>query len=66
MYHNEPIWRNGEIVEHITSGIFGHAVDASLGMGYVKCNDGVTAEWVESGDYEIAVAAERIPERAFS
>jgi len=63
LYHNEPIWRNGEIVGHITSGMFGHTIGTSLGMGYVKCREGVTAEWVEAGSYEIEVATERFPAR---
>ena len=36
MYHNEPIWRDGVLVGRITSGMFGHTVDAPLGMGYVS------------------------------
>ena len=33
LYHNEPIWRDGVIVGSITSGAFGHTIDASLGNG---------------------------------
>jgi glycine cleavage system T protein len=59
MYHNEPIWRNDEIVGYISSGMFGHAVGKSLGMGYVKNDDGVDAAWVNEGSYEIEIACER-------
>jgi len=59
MYHNEPIWRNDKIVGYITSGMFGHAVGKSLGMGYVECEDGVDAAYVYDGVYEIEVACER-------
>ncbi|MEY4340399.1 MAG: hypothetical protein RLZ14_2249, partial [Actinomycetota bacterium] len=61
LYHNEPIWRNGVIVGRITSGMYGHFVDASLGMGYVANPDGLCErDWVLQGDYEIEVAGDRI------
>ena len=36
MYHEEPIYRDGVIVGSTTSGAWGHRVERSLGMGYVK------------------------------
>ena len=64
LYHNEPVWRNGELVGRITSGMFGHTVGAALGLGYVQ-NSGepLTDEWIEAGRYEVEVATERIPAR---
>jgi glycine cleavage system T protein len=65
LYHNEPIWRDGVLVGRITSGMYGHHVGASLGLGYVA-NGGekVTPEWIGAGRYEIEVAGERVPARA--
>ncbi len=61
LYHNEPIWRDGVIVGSITSGMYGHHVDASLGMGYVTRPDGLAdRDWVLSGTYEIEVAGARV------
>ena len=64
LYHNEPIWRNGELVGKVSSGMFGHTMGASLGLGYVE-NGGeiLSDDWVASGHYEIEVAAERVPAR---
>ena len=60
LYHNEPIWRDGRIVGRITSGMFGHTLGRSLGMGYVTRDDGLAdADWARSGRYEIEVAGER-------
>jgi len=59
LYHNEPIWRDGVIVGYITSGMFGHAIGKSLGMGYVHHGDGVDADFVNAGSYEVEVACER-------
>ena len=64
LYHNEPIWRDGELVGAITSGMFGHTVGAPLGLGYVaKSGAAVSEEWIAAGHYEVEVAAERIPAR---
>jgi 4-methylaminobutanoate oxidase (formaldehyde-forming) len=64
VYHNEPIWRNGVLVGRITSGMFGHTIGKPLGMGYIE-NRGevVDAGFVNSGNYEIEVAGERVPAR---
>jgi heterotetrameric sarcosine oxidase gamma subunit len=64
LYHNEPIWRDGELVGRITSGMFGHTVGAALGLGYLA-NRGapVSADWIRAGRYEVEVAAERVPAR---
>lgn len=60
LYHNEPIWRDGALVGRITSGMFGHTLGRSLGMGYIAAaGEPVTAEFVHSGDYEIELAGER-------
>ncbi len=60
LYHNEPIWRDGRLVGRITSGMFGHAMGRSLGMGYIERLDGLAdADFVRGGRYEIEVAGER-------
>lgn len=61
LYHNEPIWRDGFMVGHITSGMFGHTLGRAIGLGYVGHEEGVGADFVNSGRYEIEVACERIP-----
>lgn len=65
LYHNEPIWRDGAIAGHLTSGAYGHALGAAIGMGYVR--DGgapVTAAFVREGRWEIEVAGRRVPAQA--
>jgi 4-methylaminobutanoate oxidase (formaldehyde-forming) len=62
VYHNEPIWRDGRLVGHLTSGAYGHTVGAPLGLGYVANPDGVAdADFVLSGRYEVEVASRRVP-----
>jgi 4-methylaminobutanoate oxidase (formaldehyde-forming) len=65
LYHNEPIWRNGELVGRVSSAMFGHTVGRSVGLGYVRREDGpVTADWLAEGRYEVEVANQRFPSRA--
>src|SRR5207237_10758740 len=64
LYHNEPIWRNDELVGRISSGMFGHTVGASLGLGYLA-NGGapVSVEWIAAGRYGVEGACEGVPVR---
>ena len=59
IYHNEPIWRDGELVGHITSGAYGHTLGGSVGLGYVETEAGTPGEELLAGHYEIEVACER-------
>jgi len=61
LYHNEPIWRDNKIVGRISSGMYGHHLGQSLGMGYVECaQQGEPADAILSGHYEVEVAGVRI------
>ena len=59
IYHNEPIWRGGEIVGHITSAAFGHTLGGAVGLGYVSAEPGAPAEAVLGATYAVEVACER-------
>jgi 4-methylaminobutanoate oxidase (formaldehyde-forming) len=60
LYHNEPIWRNDEIVGHITSGAYGHTLGACIGLGYVHTDHGSNPGEVLDGSFEIEVAGVRV------
>jgi 4-methylaminobutanoate oxidase (formaldehyde-forming) len=59
LYKEEPIWVNGKPAGGITSGMYGHRIDASLGMGYVKADEPITADWVASQHFEIEIGWQR-------
>ena len=59
MYHEEPIYRNGEIIGSTTSGSWGHRLGKSLALGYIHSDDGVTKDFIESGKFEIEIAWQR-------
>ena len=64
LYHHEPILRDGEVVGYLTSGNYGHTLGGSVGLGYVRADDAITAEWIAGGRFEIDVGGDRIPARA--
>ncbi len=65
LYHNEPIWRDGAIVGRISSGMFGHALGKSLGMGYVELGAWAGNDaGLLAAQYEIEVAGVKVPATA--
>ncbi|MCX7557988.1 FAD-dependent oxidoreductase [Sulfitobacter sp. F26204] len=63
LYHNEPVIRDGEIVGYLSSGAYGHALGAAIGMGYVPCKGESAADLLASA-YEIDVAGTRVKAEA--
>ena len=57
----ETILRNGEAVGYLTSGGFGYTLGKNIGYGYVRNADGVSDDFLTSGDYELVVAMKRTP-----
>jgi len=64
LYYNEIIYRDGEPAGRILAGGYGHTLGASVGLGYLENEDGVTADYVKSGTYEIMLAGVRYPAKA--
>ena len=58
LYHNEPIWRDDDLVGHVTSGAYGHTLGGAIGLGYV---DTAKAPDAAEGGFRIEVAGKRIP-----
>jgi glycine cleavage system T protein len=64
-YHDEPIYRDGELVGRLCSAGYGHTLGRTVGLGYVRAPaPGTSASWFTAGAYEIQVAADRVPARA--
>lgn len=59
MYHNEPIYREGKLVGYTTSAMYGHTLGASVALGYVSNEEGINADFIKSGRYEIEIAGKR-------
>lgn len=61
MYHEEPIYRDGQLIGSTTSGAWGHRLDKSLALGYIHNDNGVTKDFIKSGNFEVEIAWKRYP-----
>jgi 4-methylaminobutanoate oxidase (formaldehyde-forming) len=64
LYGSEPIFRDGRWVGELASGGYGYTLGGAVGLGMIRNDAGVTAEYVKSGTYEIEVASTRYPAKA--
>ena len=61
LLHDEPIYRNGKLVGHTTSGARGFRTGMSLCMAYLPTPDSETIGDLAGDTYEISVAGKRYP-----
>ena len=61
VFHDEPLYRNGELVATNTHGAYAHMLGAAMGMAYLENPDGITNDWILSGKYEIDVEGTMAP-----
>ena len=64
LVHNEPLLRNGARAGYTTSAGYAHTLGASAALGYLTHEDGVTADYVAAGRYQIEQANRSYPARA--
>ena len=57
----ETIYRNGKRVGWLSSGGHGHSLNRAIGIGYIRNPEGVTADYILAGQYELEVATCRLP-----
>ena len=63
LFHNEPVWRDGELVNVLSSGSYGHHLGAAIGMAYIPCKGESAGQLVRSS-YEIEIAGTRVKAHA--
>jgi len=56
LIHNEPVLRDGERVGFTTSAGYAHTLGASAAMAYIKHEEGVTDEYIVTGNYTLEQA----------
>jgi sarcosine dehydrogenase len=61
----EALLRDGRPVGDLTSAAYGHTIGASVGLGYVRRDDGsaIDAAWLETGRFEVDLAGTRLKAR---
>ncbi len=62
--HNEPIWREGQIVGHVTSGGWGFRMGAMVGLASLHRDAGVSKALIEEGGFTAQIAGEHYNIRA--
>ncbi|MEM7171359.1 MAG: FAD-dependent oxidoreductase [Pseudomonadota bacterium] len=61
--HDEPIYRDSVLVGATTSGGYGPTFDRCFAMGLVTHPEGITKDFLQTGRWEIEIAARRYPLR---
>jgi len=64
LYHDNPIFRDGELVGNTTSGNYGHTVGSALAMGYVKSPIDMPRAEVVEAKFELQVNGVWVPATA--
>lgn len=59
LWGSEPIYRDGRPVGYTTSGSYAHSLGAAIAMGYVNHSEGVNADFIKTGHYEISINGTR-------
>ena len=62
LWGGEALLREGRPVGDLTSAGYGHTVGASVGLGYVRREDGeaIDTAWLELGNFEVDLAGKRL------
>jgi len=61
LFHDEPIYADGEIVGRISSGAFGHTLGRPVGLGYARFRGLFDGKAISAMRFEIEIAGERVP-----
>jgi sarcosine dehydrogenase len=62
LWGGEALLRDGRAVGDLTSAAYGHTIGASVGLGYVRRDDGASIDsvWLETGRFEVDLAGTRL------
>ncbi|WP_030527810.1 GcvT family protein [Phycicoccus jejuensis] len=61
LFHGEVVLRDGVAVGDVRSGSYGWSVGGAVGLAGVEHEEGVTAQWLREGRWEVDVAGTRYP-----
>jgi 4-methylaminobutanoate oxidase (formaldehyde-forming) len=61
-YHDEPVYRDGDLAGRVSSAAYGHSLGGAVALGYVTAPEpGTPPSWYTAGAYEIEIAGQRVP-----
>ena len=61
LIHNEPVWKGGQIVGHVTSGDWGFRIEAMVGLASLHRDEGVSKAWIDEGGFDVQIAGKMYP-----
>lgn len=61
LIHNEPVWKDGMLVGHVTSGGWGWRLEAMVGLASLHRSEGVSRDWIGSGGFSVQIAGRMCP-----
>ena len=61
LHGSEPVFKDGVRVGHLQVGGFGYTLGRSVGLATLDNVEGVTAEWLASGGFEVVVNGHTFP-----
>lgn len=61
LIHNEPVWKDGQIVGHVTSGDWGFRLEAMVGVASLHRDEGVSKAWIDEGGFDVQIAGKMYP-----
>ncbi|MEL7099849.1 MAG: FAD-dependent oxidoreductase [Pseudomonadota bacterium] len=64
LMHNEPIWKDGGIVGHVTSGDWGFRLEQMVGLAAIEKDGGASKAWIDAGGFEVQIAGKMYPIKA--
>ena len=64
IYHNEPIYLNGQLAGSITTGTYGHTLGAPVGLGWITLPKDAPRNSLGNHNFELLVAGKKVSARA--
>ncbi len=64
LIHNETIWKDEKLVGYVTSGGWGHRVNAMIGLATMHRDQGVDNAWIDEGGFSVKIAGQYYEVRA--
>ena len=63
-HHAEIVLRDGTEIGYVRAASYGHTLGGAVGLAMVECADGVNADFVTSGEWQVDIAGTRFPAAA--
>ncbi len=63
LFGNEPVLLDGQWVGYVRAAAYGYTVGGAVALAQVACDDGVTGQWLKSGDFQVRTPAGHVPAR---